>query len=332
MRACGLPLGTVPDRSERDRAAGEQAADLKAPVGSPIVASNLDRPYAGLPPELGRKVAHERASKTLGAPSLSLHLKVVGAFEVPAGQSSYWFGQNIAARCSTVAAADQESHGVGAAADPDEPPAALPGERHHRPAAELEPRHRRRRARRAAALTQLHARALVGSTVLTGIPALLHADAVDRSQLNRLVVLAEIQLLLLVGLVLIAVLAATMEQRRPEVAMATLRGSRPSATAVSVALEPVTLLLLGLVPGLLLAVPLARLGARLWLRPGTPVHLTGESVVAALAVTAAAAVAVLIVGGLAASRPLPDQLAAAPGSGRGRGWLEIIAVTLGARG
>ena len=332
--------GHVVFRSGRCPAAADEialpvnaAADLKAQVGSPIVASNLDRPYFGLPPEIGRKVAHKRALGALAAKSLTLPLKVVGVFQVPAGQSSYWFGQDVAApplngggsQIRTVTALVPRRT-LTRLPLPYQANVTIdqPLDWSHATVADQVAVER--------ALIRLRAGALVGSSVLTGIPALLHADAVDRSQLNRLVVLAQIQLLLLVGLVLIAVLAATIEQRRPELVTATLRGRRPSATAVSVAVEPVTLLLLGLVPGLALAVPLARLGAHLWLRPGTPVHLTGASVIGALAVTAFAAVAALIVGWRAASRPLPDQLAAAPGSARGRGWLEIIAVTLAVAG
>ena len=309
------------------------AADLKAQVGSPIVARNLDRPYAGLPPELGRSVAHKRALKALAAVNLALPLKVVGEFEVPAGQSSYWFGQDIAA--PVLNGGGTQIRKVTALV-PRQTLTRLPlpyqanvtidqpVDWSHATVADEVAMQR--------TLTRLHAGALAGSTVLTGIPALLHADAKDRSQLDHLVVLAQIQLLLLIGLVLIAVLAATMEQRRPELATATLRGRRASVTALSVAVEPVTLLLLGLLLGLVLAVPLARLGAHLWLRPGTPVQLSSASVTTALAVTGIATVAVVVIGWLAASRPLPDQLAAAPGSTRGRGWLDVIAITLAVAG
>ena len=90
---------------------------------------------------------------------------------------------------------------------------------------------------------------------------------------------------------------------KDELILATLQGRRPRSTALSVSAEPILLLAIGIVPGVLLSVPLAALGAHLWLRPGTPVHLTGTSVITALLVAAVAALVTILVAYVAAARP-----------------------------
>jgi hypothetical protein len=324
--------GRCPTRSNEIALPVNAAAVLQAPLGSPIVASSLDQPDFGLPPEIGHPVSLKR--RLAQAEQVPLHEKVVGLFDVPPGQS-YWFGQNITApvlngggtQVTNVTALVPRStltrlplpYRSNVTVD-------QPLDWSHATVADVATVQR--------ALKHMRATTPRGLTVLTSIPTLLAADASDRHQLNRLVALAQIQLLLLIGLVLIAILGAGMERRRAEFVIATLEGRRAASTAVSIAAEPVSLLLLGLIPGVLVSLPLALLGAHLWLRPGTPVHITGGSVLAAVVVTAVAALVTVTIGCFAASRSLADQLAedASSAGGRAGAWIDVIAITLAAAG
>jgi hypothetical protein len=309
------------------------AQALSAKLGSPIIASGLDRPSFGEVTNIENEVVP--ASPKLDPSSYELHDTVVGFYNVPPSQSSYWFGQDIGA---PIVSPDGTQVATVTALVPRSALAAIPPPfratvvvdqtldwSHATPADAVKV---------GRAIARMHAAAPRNLSVLTQVPALLRADAASRSQLGQLVTLAQIQLLLLVGLVLIAVLAASMDRRRAELLIATLEGRRPPSTALSISAEPVLLLLIGVIPGILLSVPLAALAARLWLRSGTPVHLTMTAVVAALAVTVVAAVVTLVVALVAASRPLNDQLAedARAAGGRGGSWLEVIAITLAAAG
>jgi hypothetical protein len=306
---------------------------LGAKIGSPIIADDLDTPTFGPVTTINERAVFptpEQKKHPVG----QLHDIVVGTFQVPPGQSSYWFGQDIS---SPVISSDGTQFATVTALVPrvalatlpppiranvvvDQPfnwthtvPSDVPGVLEAIKEAKVQPEN---------------------ISVFTDVPTLLRADATDRHQLDHLVTLAQIQLLLLVGLVLIAILAASMDRRRAELIVATLQGRRPRSTALSVAAEPVLLLAIGVVPGILLAVPLARLGARLWLRPGTPVHLTSSSVITALLVAAIAAVVTVMVAYVAAARPLTEQLAedARAAGGRSGVWLDITAITLAVAG
>jgi hypothetical protein len=309
------------------------AADvLDAKLGGTIIASSLDKVIFGPDSTVdGRAVNPTEA----GMKFTELRDTVVGTFVVPPSQVAYWFGQDISAaavnstgtQLSTVTAlvpriqltslpppiranivVDQPldwSHVTPA--DVSRVLTAVNAQQRHHPE---------------------------NLSVVTSIPSLLRADAADRKQLGHLVTLAQLQLLLLVGLVLIAILAASMDRRRAELVIATLQGRRPRSTALSIAAEPVLLLAIGVIPGLVLSVPLAKLASHLWLRSGTPVHLTGTSVVDAVLVAAVAAVVTVVIAFFAAARPLGDQLAedARSAGGRGGAWLDVIAITLAAAG
>ncbi len=306
---------------------------LSATVGGPIVASGLDRPVFGDVTNINDQTVP--GNPHFDASSYELHERIVGFFTVPPSQLTYWFGKNISApivsgdgtQVSTVTALVPRATLVGLP-----PPYRAnvtvdqPFDWSHATPAEL--------AGVKSAIASLNANRAENISIFTSIPALLHADAADRVQLDHLVTLAQLQLLLLVGLVLIAILAASMDRRRPELVIATLQGRQPIATAFSIAAEPVLLLLVGVIPGLLVSAPLAVIASHLWLRPGTPVHLTDSSVAAALIVTAISAVVTVVVGFVVASRPLAEQLAedARSAGGRGGAWIDVIAITLAAAG
>jgi putative ABC transport system permease protein len=304
---------------------------LTAKLGGPIIASNLDRPAFGESTNIQNEPVRQPPGLQPG--SYELHEKVVGLFEVPPSQLNYWFGQDISA---PVVSSDGTQVAAVTALVPRSALTALPPP--FRANVVVDETFDWSKATPAdvtrveKALGSLHyARNL---SVLTSIPSLLHADAADRSQLGHLVTLAQLQLLLLIGLVLIAILAASMDRRRAELVIATLQGRRPISTAFSVAAEPVLLLLISVVPGLLVSVPLAIFASHLWLRPDTPVHLTESAIVASLIVTAIAAVVTVAVGFVAASRSLSDQLAedARSAGGRAGNWIDVVAITLAAAG
>ncbi len=309
------------------------AGVLGAKLGGPIVASNLDQPQFGdVTTITGEDVPTPPSQVGKG---FDLKDKVVGIFDVPPSESTYWFGQDISA---AIVSSDGAQVASVTALVPHQALVALPPPyranvtvdepldwSHATPADAL---------RVQSALAHLKVRHQRNLSVFTNIPAMLAADAADRSQLSHLVTLAQLQLLLLVGLVLIAILAASMDRRRAELVIATLQGRRPASTAVSVSAEPILLLVLGVVPGLIISVPLAALASHLWLRSGTPVRLTLSAVVAALVVTAIAALVTIVVSFVAASRSLTDQLAedARSAGGRGGAWIDIVAITLAAAG
>jgi hypothetical protein len=325
--------GRCPTRGNEIALPESAAQVLSATLGGPIVASGLDRPDFGEVTNINNQVV--RTPHNVNPSRYELREKVVGLFTVPPSQLPYWFGQNISApavsadgtQVSTVTALVPRSALLGlpppirSTVTIDElfdwghaTPADVPRVLH--------------------AISNLQQHRRENISVLTSVPSLLRADSNNRKQLNHLVTLAQLQLLLLVGLVLIAILAASMDRRRPELVIATLQGRRPASTALSIAAEPVLLLAIGLVPGLLISVPLAVLASHLWLRPGTPVHLTASAALAAIIVTLIAAAVTVLVAFVVASRPLNDQLAedARSAGGRGGAWIDIIAITLAAAG
>jgi hypothetical protein len=325
--------GRCPTARDEIALPANAAQALSARIGSPIVASDLDRPSFGEVTNIENELV--RANPRLHPDSSELHDTVVGLFDVPPSQSTYWFGQDIGA---PIVSPDGTQVSTVTALVPRSALAAVPPPfranvvvdqtldwSRATPADAVRVQH---------AIARLRAASPRNISVFTQVPALLRADAASRSQLDHLVTLAQLQLLLLVGLVLIAVLAASMDRRRAELLIATLEGRRPASTALSISAEPVVLLIIGIIPGILLSLPLAALAASLWLRPGTPIHLTVTAVVAALVVTMVAAVVTTVVALVAASRPLTEQLAedARAAGGRGGSWLEVIAMTLAAAG
>jgi putative ABC transport system permease protein len=310
------------------------AQALKAKLGSHIIASDLDRPPFGNVTDINDRQVRT-PPRTNGGANVKLRDTVVGLFDVPPGQSWYWFGHNIDApivsqdgtQVATVTALVPR-HALGRLPPPirstvtvDQPidwARATPASA----------------VRLGAAVRRLEATTPRNLSVLTNIPALLRADAKDRKQLGHLVTLAQIQLLLLVGIVLVAILAASMDRRRPELVIATLQGKRPIRAAASISAEPVALLVVGVIPGVVLSVPLAMLAAHIWLRPGTPVGLTSDALIAAIAVTVVAAIITFATAYLAASRSLNDQLAedARTAGGRGGVWIDVVAITLAIAG
>ncbi|GAA4720132.1 FtsX-like permease family protein [Nocardioides conyzicola] len=142
-----------------------------------------------------------------------------------------------------------------------------------------------------------HRRPDVGVTpvkVVSGLPDLAHGvqDQIDQSRVTVPLLMA--QLCLLAVVVLWLILLAITEQRRPEVALARLRGrGRHGARRLLLAeLLPITLL--ALVPGALLAV-VASWFARAVLLPGDPPFELGWPFLAAVAAAAVVLTSVTLV-------------------------------------
>jgi hypothetical protein len=289
-----------------------------------------------LPTTIDNKEPHvDRRHVKLASGNFALHLKLVGLYDVPESAAGYWFGTDVSGAVLSTGGAQLVTV-TGLVPRQTLTTLPLPYRSQVTVDQVLDWSHATPAQARSVsrALSSLRAHTPSYHEVFTQIPSLLSADAKDHTQLSHLIRLAQIQLLLLVGLVLIAILAAGMDRRRSELVIATLQGRRPVRTAFSVAGEPVVLLALAVIPGLLLSLPLAMIGAHLWLRGGTPVHLTWGAALASLAVAAVAAVVTVVIGFIAASRSLNDQLAedARSAGGRGGSWIDIIAMTLAAAG
>lgn len=131
-----------------------------------------------------------------------------------------------------------------------------------------------------------------GAAASSGLPALVASTAAQRRQTRTVVPLLAVQLALLGVVVLGFVCAAATEARRPEVALARLRGLRYAGTAGLLLRELGTLVVTGSLVGGVLGWAVARLALDRWLAPG--VHLELRPPVL-LAVAGAAAVGVLAV-------------------------------------
>jgi putative ABC transport system permease protein len=132
------------------------------------------------------------------------------------------------------------------------------------------------------ALTRLSAAARdAGASTSTQLPTLLDAAAHQRSDARAALPLLALQIVVLSLVVLGYVAAATTEQRRPEVALARLRGQQPAAAAGLLVRELGLLVVIGALLGGLAGWALARVAALVWLVPGTGVPLRWPMVVAA---------------------------------------------------
>lgn len=124
----------------------------------------------------------------------------------------------------------------------------------------------------------------------SGLPAITTEVAHGRDQARVIVPLLMTQLALLAIVVLWLVLGAATEQRRPEVALARLRGFGEGGARRRLLLELGPVVLAGVPAGAVVAVGLSYLSRHLWLAGGPPFELGVDALVALLI-----AVALLIV-------------------------------------
>jgi hypothetical protein len=163
------------------------------------------------------------------------------------------------------------------------------------------------------ALTRLSTAAQgAGASTTTQLPTLLDAAAHQRSDARAALPLLALQIVVLSLVVLGYVAAATTEQRRPEVALARLRGQQPAAAAGLLVRELGVLVVIGALLGGLAGWGLARVAALVWLVPGTGVPLRWPMVAAAALAALAGLAAATIVAVPTVREPLVSLLRSVP--------------------
>ncbi len=164
--------------------------------------------------------------------------------------------------------------------------------------------------------------------VTTDIPALAEEVATGSDQGRTTVVVLVAQLLVLVAVVLWMVLVAATDDRRPELALARLRGRGRRGAAGYLLAELLPLTLCGGAAGIL-AAPLVMAGvARLVFPVTVPVEIPGAFLLAALGSLAAVLLVVLAAARRAAREPVDSLLRAVPArqAGAGAGAAEVALV------
>jgi len=151
-----------------------------------------------------------------------------------------------------------------------------------------------------------------GASTATQLPTLLDTAAQQRKDARAALPLLALQIVLLSLVVLGYVAAATTEQRRPEVALARLRGQQPAAAAGLLVRELGVLVVVGAVLGGLAGWGLARIGALVWLVPGTAVPLRWPMVAAAGLAAVAGLAAGTVVAVPTVREPLVSLLRSVP--------------------
>ena len=166
-------------------------------------------------------------------------------------------------------------------------------------------------ARRDAGLIMAQALAVHASTV-TALPTLIAASNSQRKQARTVIPLLAIQLAMLGVVMLGFVCAAATEGRRPEVALARLRGQR-SAGAVALLLRELGLLVVvGTLVGAAAGWLVARIATTRWLAPGVQLELRWPVLAAVAASAAAGVLAVLVTAAPTLRQPLVALLRRVP--------------------
>ena len=174
-----------------------------------------------------------------------------------------------------------------------------------------------------------------GPAPTTEVLALLDAVEAERAATTLAAAVVSAQLALLAWLLLFLVITDTSEARGGEVALAKLRGLRPSAVAAVAMREPLVLLLLAVPIGIALAYVATTLLARRLLVPGVPVEMTTWTWVAVGAAFLGGAVAAVLASRRMLTRPVLDQWSTTPGtrhSHRGLGLAADLVLALVALG
>ena len=141
-----------------------------------------------------------------------------------------------------------------------------------------------------------------GALVESELPLVIRAVSGGQSQLRVIVPLLMAQLALLAGAILLLVAQAAVEQRRPEAALARLRGRSREGAGRLVMAELGLTVASGLPLGFVLALGLSEAVRRTLLAPGVPFEVPVLSVVGLVASAVVCALAIVI-----AVRPLQRQ-------------------------
>lgn len=150
------------------------------------------------------------------------------------------------------------------------------------------------------------------ATTRTQLPTVLDSVGPLRQQARAPLPLVALQVVLLSLVVLGYVASATTEQRRPEVALARLRGQQPLPTALGLVRELGVLVVAGCLVGGLLGWAAAALAARAWLAGGISVPLRWPMLLAVAGSALAGVVAVTLTAVPTVREPLITLLRAVP--------------------
>ena len=154
--------------------------------------------------------------------------------------------------------------------------------------------------------------ATIGASATSKIGPLLDSTTVQRDQARSVIPLLAVQLAVLGIVVLAFVCAAATEQRRPEIALARLRGHGTVGAAIMLLRELGVLVLAGTVLGAALGWLVAIGAAALWLQPGVGVEARWPVSAAALASLVAGLLAILAAGAPTLRQPLTSLLRRVP--------------------
>ena len=166
------------------------------------------------------------------------------------------------------------------------------------------------------------------------VPALLDQVRAGQGQVRVIVPILMVQLGLLAAVVLLAVAGAAVDQRRPEVALARLRGRSREGARRLVLGELGLTVLLGLPVGTALAIGVSELARRLLLPRGVPFELTWQ-VAAAVGVAWAVCMGAVVVAAQPVLRePISSQLRSVQPTSGSRGWpvVDLVVVALAVAG
>lgn len=166
------------------------------------------------------------------------------------------------------------------------------------------------------------------------VPALLDQVRAGQGQVAVIVPILMVQLGLLAAVVLLAVAGAAVDQRRPEVALARLRGRSREGARRLVLGELGFTVLLGLPVGTAIAIGVSELARRLLLPRGVPFELTWQ-VAAAVGVAWAVCMGAVVVAAQPVLRePISSQLRRVEPTSGSRGWpvVDLVVVALAVAG
>lgn len=165
-------------------------------------------------------------------------------------------------------------------------------------------------------------------TLSTGLPALLDTAAAGSAQSSRIIPVLGAQLALVVLVVLGLVLAVSVDQRRPELAVARLRGLSRARTARFAMTETVVLVGSSLLPGLALAWLAGQTLASCFLPDGTSAPVRWPAFVAAVAVAGVELLVAVALARRAAREPIQALLRSVAARSSGW-WLGISELAIG---
>ena len=164
----------------------------------------------------------------------------------------------------------------------------------------------------------------------TSLPRVLDDAARDKRQVQTATLVVVLELSALSLLVLFQVVGGAVEARGDEIALAKLRGLRPSRTVVFALGEPLALLVVAAPLGFLAALGLTRALAATALVGGTPVAVTPATGWALLAAFAGGAAAAVLAAVRTVTRPVLEQWRNTAPARHGTRWLLAIELGLAA--